>query len=184
MSHYTVLGVGKDFSSDELRRAYRSLCLECHPDRNPDDPAAEERFKQVSVAYQVLSDPQKRRDYDLGQTVGGFGFGGAPGSGGFEGDTRANIENMVDMFTDFLENSPLFESARQDAAREAARQEKDRKKSRKKPAKKRAKKTKKAAKKPRKRAAPPKCSACADTKFQSVRQGGASFRIPCQACRG
>ncbi len=176
MSHYSVLGVEKDFTNDELRRAYRTLCLECHPDRNPDDPAAEERFKNVSVAYQVLSDPQKRRDYDLGQTFGGvpggFGFGA-----GFEGGAQQNIENMVDMFTDFLDNSPLFEAARQDAARETARKAKQSTKAK-------SKAKRKTAKKKPKRRGPSKCSTCGDQKFQTLRQGSAVFRIPCPACPG
>jgi DnaJ-class molecular chaperone len=150
--------------------------LECHPDRNPGDSAAEERFKEVSVAYSVLSDPAKRRDYDLSQTFGGGGGSvGFPNFGG-DGGTQQNIEEMVEMFTDFLENSPLFEQARQDAEREAAR------KGTRKKAKKAKKKAPKRAPKKKAKAAAPKCSACGDTKSQTVRQGGASFKIRCQAC--
>lgn len=171
MSYYTVLGVNRDFTDAELRKAYRNLCLECHPDRNPDNPQAEERFKRVSVAYQVLSDPQKRRDYDLSQTFGG----GIPGAGGFtfDGDPQANIKSMIDMFSDFLDNSPLFEAQRE----EAARQERARKK-RAKPKSKPKRRAKKAA--PKK--TPPKCSTCLDLGHRIARQGTFSFKVPCPAC--
>lgn len=81
--YYEVLGVGRDVTPEELKRAFRRLALEYHPDRNPDKPDAADRFKEVSEAYSVLSDPEKRQRYDLfGHTAGeagnpyeGFGFG-------------------------------------------------------------------------------------------------------------
>lgn len=65
-SYYDVLGVPKTATADEIKKAYRSLAFKYHPDRNPGDKAAEEKFKKITVAYDTLSDPAKKRDYDLG----------------------------------------------------------------------------------------------------------------------
>ena len=73
--YYEILGVARQASPDELKRAFRKIAMESHPDRNPDDPVAAERFKEASEAYAVLSDPDRRRSYDL------FGHA-AVGSGG------------------------------------------------------------------------------------------------------
>ena len=87
---YAVLGVSKDASAEEIKRAYRKLARVNHPDSRPGDKAAEERFKSISEAYSVLSDPEKRKEYDEQRTLfsaGGFrgrsgGFGGPGGAGG------------------------------------------------------------------------------------------------------
>src|SRR5947209_1362795 len=79
--YYKVLGVGKNASDEEIKKAYRKLARQYHPDRNPGDKKAEERFKGISAAYDVLSDADKRKAYDRGQgPLGGFGMGG----GGFD----------------------------------------------------------------------------------------------------
>src|SRR5919108_2046257 len=84
--YYEVLGVGRDATQDQLKSAFRKLAMQYHPDRNPDDPQAAERFKECSEAYEVLSDPNKRRSYDMFGHAGVNAVAGAgPGFGGFEG---------------------------------------------------------------------------------------------------
>jgi molecular chaperone DnaJ len=81
--YYEVLGVKKAASQDEIKKAYRKLARKYHPDANPDDPKAEEKFKEVSSAYEVLSDVEKRKQYDAGPSL--FGRGPQPTGGGFRG---------------------------------------------------------------------------------------------------
>ena len=92
---YKTLGVGKNASEEEIKKAYRKLARQYHPDRNPGDKKAEERFKEISQAHDILSDADKRKAYDRGAgPLGGFGMGGNfdPGSmaGGF-GDILSNL---------------------------------------------------------------------------------------------
>ena len=96
---YKELGVDRKASQEEIKKAYRKLAREHHPDRNPGNPAAEERFKKISAAYDVLGDPDKRKQYDrggLGAFFGGGQGGGAQGfPGGFDagglGDILSNL---------------------------------------------------------------------------------------------
>ncbi|MCR5423749.1 MAG: molecular chaperone DnaJ [Bacteroidales bacterium] len=89
--YYEVLGVDKNASSDDLKKAYRKLALKYHPDRNPGDKEAEEKFKEAAEAYDVLSNPDKKARYDQ------FGHAGLDGQGGFSGGGM----NMDDIFSQF-----------------------------------------------------------------------------------
>jgi molecular chaperone DnaJ len=93
--YYELLGISRSASADEIKKAYRKLARQCHPDANPDDPNAEARFKEISEAYVVLSDQEKRANYDRFGHAGadGQGFGGFEGFGDFGG-----LGDIFDMF--------------------------------------------------------------------------------------
>lgn len=91
--YYEILGVSKSASADEIKKAYRKVAMQFHPDRNPGDKAAEEKFKEAAEAYEILSDADKKAQYDR---YGHAAFGQGRGAGGFSGNM-----NMDDIFSQF-----------------------------------------------------------------------------------
>src|SRR5207249_12224197 len=89
---YDVLGVTRDATDDEIKKAYRRLARQYHPDANQGDPAAEARFKEISVAYETLRDPEKRRRYDI------FGLEGAAAGPGPGGGFDFGVSDLFDAF--------------------------------------------------------------------------------------
>lgn len=94
--YYEVLGVGKNASPEELKKAYRKLALQYHPDRNPGDKEAEEKFKEAAEAYDVLSNPDKKARYDQ------YGHAGVDGQGGFGGGAGMNMNDIFSQFGDIF----------------------------------------------------------------------------------
>ena len=113
---YQELGVSRSASADEIRKAFRKLAKQHHPDTNPGDKAAEERFKQVSAAFDILGDAEKRKKFDAGEidadgreTMRGFGGGGGPfgqqgGPWGGQGRYSETMEggDIGDLFSEIL----------------------------------------------------------------------------------
>jgi molecular chaperone DnaJ len=94
--YYEVLGVARNADEAEIKKAYRKLALKYHPDKNPDDKEAEERFKEAAEAYEVLSDATKRRTYDQ------FGHEGMRGSGFGGGGGSMNMDDIFSQFGDIF----------------------------------------------------------------------------------
>jgi molecular chaperone DnaJ len=95
--YYEILSVSKSASGDEIKKAYRKVAMQYHPDRNPGNSEAEEKFKEAAEAYEVLSDTDKKAKYDR---YGHAAF--APGSGGFSGSANVNMEDIFSQFGDIF----------------------------------------------------------------------------------
>ena len=93
--YYEILGVSKTATEVEIKAAYRKLAIKYHPDKNPDDPEAEDKFKEAAEAYSVLSDPGKRASYDR---FGHAGVGAGAGAGAGFDPGFTNIEDIFDLF--------------------------------------------------------------------------------------
>jgi curved DNA-binding protein len=106
--YYQILGVEEDAGEETIRSRYRSLAMEYHPDRNPDDPQAEDKFKEIAEAYGVLTDPVKRKEYDTWRNIGGPRS--QNGTGGFQ---YSQEEILKDLF-----NDPRFQQLFQGVLRE------------------------------------------------------------------
>lgn len=94
--YYEVLGVEKNASADDIKKAYRKKAIQYHPDKNPGDKAAEEKFKEAAEAYEVLSNPEKRQRYDQ------FGHAGLGGNGGFGGGGGFSMDDIFSQFGDIF----------------------------------------------------------------------------------
>ena len=112
--YYETLGVQKGTSADELKKAYRKLAMQYHPDKNQGDKAAEEKFKEISEAYDVLSDDQKRAAYDR------FGHDAFSGGGGGGHSGREYASNFADIFEDLFGGFGGFGGGNQQSRQEAA----------------------------------------------------------------
>jgi DnaJ-class molecular chaperone len=111
--YYEVLGIQKGASEDEIKSAFRKMAMKYHPDRNPDNKEAEEKFKEVNEAYSILSDPDKKAKYDRfgfagvdpnadfggGEGFGGFGGFGGQGFGGFEDIFNTYMNCRIDRYS-------------------------------------------------------------------------------------
>ncbi|MGI9508314.1 MAG: molecular chaperone DnaJ [Geminicoccaceae bacterium] len=101
--YYETLGIGRQASAGDIKSAFRKLAMKHHPDRNPGDKEAEQRFKELNEAYEILKDDQKRAAYDqYGHAAFQNGGGGRPGAGGFGGDFGSFADVFDDLFGDFM----------------------------------------------------------------------------------
>lgn len=97
--YYEVLEVSKNASAEEIKKAYRKKALQFHPDKNPDNKEAEDKFKEAAEAYEILSNPEKKQRYDQ---FGHAGVGGASGSGGYGGGGFSDVEDIFSAFGDIF----------------------------------------------------------------------------------
>src|SRR6188474_3465251 len=94
--YYEILGLGKSASPEEIKKAYRKVAIQFHPDKNPDNKEAEEKFKEAAEAYEILSDADKKARYDR------FGHAGMSGNGGGYSGHTMNMEDIFSQFGDIF----------------------------------------------------------------------------------
>jgi len=112
--YYEILGIGRDSSGDDIKRAYRRMAIKHHPDKNPDDAGAEKKFKESAEAYEVLSDPEKRRCYDQ------YGHDGLHGAG-MHDFSHMGFEDIFSMFDDIFGGGVFGGSSRRRSRSRASR---------------------------------------------------------------
>ncbi len=164
-NHYETLGVERGASPEEIKRAYRKLALEWHPDRNPGNEAAEEKFKYIALAYDVLSDPDKKSAYDLGFSTRGI----------FDPtnidprllDPNEFIKMFTGMFGEYLDEK--IPGGFKDRISRFSQRYQDEGKTSKKKTKKKAKSSM-------------LCKVCKDSGRMILKQGGFAVSVACRAC--
>ena len=107
MTYYEILEVKQDADFDEIKAKYRKLAMKYHPDRNPDNKEAEEKFKRITEAYETLGDTEKRKDYDEKLLNKGTGSRKKSSSGGYTGDFSFNPNDFKDMFSDYFSEDKM-----------------------------------------------------------------------------
>ena len=105
--YYEILGVDRNASTDELKKAYRKIALKYHPDKNPDDKEAEKTFKEAAEAYSILSDSKKKAQYDQ---FGHAGVGMGQGGSGFSGGVHMSMDDIFSQFGDIFGGCLLYTS--------------------------------------------------------------------------
>ncbi len=164
MNHYEVLGVSRDATQAQIKHAYRQKAMEYHPDRNPDDRDAEGRFKEVTLAYEVLGDEEKKQIYDV--SLLGINPDGTFDPSFFDPerfDRQAFVSVFVKHFGQYLdENVPGARDVMRGVAKKHVENERKRRKKR--------------------AQSKPKCTACKDKGRISVRQGNFEILVTCKRC--
>ncbi len=171
MDHYEILGLSRDADAEQIKNAWRQAQIRWHPDKNLDDPkTAEERFKDAGEAYEVLSNPDKRRIYDIGIHINPDGTFDASAFDPSKLNQDDLIKSFVRLFSVYIdERIPGFREAAKTAAynvEKAQSQKNDQKKAR------------REKKKPKEYS----CTACKDTKRIKMRQGNFEISVGCRHC--
>lgn len=165
--HYKVLGVERKAAPEEIKSAYRKLAMKYHPDRNPGSTSAEERFKSVSYAYEVLGDPAKRQIYDVGSSLNSDGVFDPSMFDPSNLNSDVFVMSFVRLFGNYIdERVPGFREAARKAADKVSEETEVKKKKRRKKGK----------------GKRPVCEACGDTGRIRVQQGSFKVSLDCRRC--